>query len=163
MISIIKNKTKVWHDETSFLYMIMVIYLLLPIAYGVYLMLDATMLQCDIATILNDNPVEAINLLVNISGFYSAYVVYQFAKSERIKLNYLALTVLFIAQLCFMNYIGALLLIIYVSRFLGIKKIKTVYKNAIAGKNLKVLLPALLVCFIAIITLCLRLRLGLLF
>lgn len=163
MIRVIKNTSKAWHNETYFLYMIMTIYLLLPIAYGAYLMLDAVMLNCDIATILNENPIEAINLLVNISGIYSSYVVYQFAKSERKKMNYFALTVLFIAQICFMNYVGALLLIIYVSRFLGIKNIKEIYINATAGKNFKVLLPALLVCFIAIITLFLRLRLDLLF
>lgn len=162
-MKVFQNTTKVWQNETSFLYMVMVIYLLLPIAYGAYLMLDAMMLQSDIATILNGNAVEAINLLVNISGIYSGYVVYQYAKSERMKMNYLALFVLFIAQLCFMNYVGVLLLIIYVSRFLGFKKLKEIYKNTTSGKNFKVLLPALLVCFVAAFTLFLRFRLGLLF
>lgn len=162
MIRMLQSTCRVWDHESTYLHMVMAIFILLPIAYGAYLLMDAMMLQTSIAVILNDNAVEAINLLINLSGVYSAYAIYQYNQVNRNKSCYLAILILLIAQICFLNYVGALLLIIYVSRFIGWKKTINTYKKAASGRTMKVLLPALLVCLIAFITLGLKLQLGLL-
>lgn len=163
MIRMIQSTTNVWNNERTFLNLVVGLSLAIPIAYGAYLMLDTMMLQTDIATLLQDNTVEAINLLVNLSVVYVAYGIYQYNKSVRRKVSYIAFSLLFIAQICFLNLVGVLLFIIYIVRFIGFKHLLQAYANAETGRNLKLLLPAMFVCFVAVITLYLRFQLGFLF
>lgn len=163
MIRALKNGFRVWEEEKSYLTMISVIFVLLSLAYCLYLSMDMMMLKTDIMTLMNDNPIEAINMMINACSIYVAYTIYQYNRNTRVKSHYIALGLVGIALVCFLNYFGLLLLIIYVARFIGFKNIKRTFKNAAPGVDLKVLLPAVLVCFIAVITLFLRFQLGLLF
>lgn len=158
-----KQVTRVWSENTIYLQMMIVCFFMIPLAYFMYLSMSAGMMNSDIMTLLTQSSVEGINLLVNISMFYGAYVIRQYMHHEQERTSLIALGILFLSQLCFLNPFTCFLLFFYVNRFIGWKDIKAYYNSLHKAVQMKALLPAFLVLFVGIITLFLKIKLQILF
>lgn len=155
--------TRIWKEDTMYLQMMIVCFFLIPIAYFMYLSMSASILNLDIMTLLTQSSVEGINLLVNISMFYGAFVIRHYMHHGEERASLLAMGILFLSQICFLNPFTCFLFILYVNRFIGWKECKEYYCGLHKGIQWKALLPALLVLFIGIITFALKIKLQILF
>lgn len=163
MVKCMNQITRIWKDNQIYLQMVMVLFFLLPIGYFAYLSMSASMLNSDIMTLLTNSAVEGVNLIVNISMFYGAYVIKVFLQHENEKSSCIAFVLLLLAQLLFLNPFTCFLLMFYISRFIGFKQLSAYYHTTVSGINWKVILPALLVLVVSILTLILKFKLQMVF
>lgn len=154
--------TRVWKNETCYLQCMMVIFFIIPVLYFAYLSMSAAMLQTDIMTLLTQSTKEGINLIVNVSMFYGAYALHEITKQSQNRGSCIALGLLFLSQLCFLNTFTIVMMIFFVTNFIGWKQLKHYYQSIQRGWNWRIILPSVLLLVVSMITLMLKLKLQML-
>ncbi len=145
-------------NEKNFLNLQVVVFLVLPVLYLVYLQMTNMVTGVGIKGIYAQNPLEGLNLLMNASNVYSAYVIYHYRKNQYIKGNFLAYIVVGIAQIFMMNAVGILMMLYSICYFTGLSGIKKCFAEYPWGKNYKIIFSAGLVFVISLILLAVRIK-----
>lgn len=163
MIRCMSQVTRILKEERLFLQMVMVIFFLLPLAYFAYLSMSAAMLQSDLMHLLSQSSVEGVHLIVNVSMFYSAYAIRLYLREGESRYANIAITLLGIAQILFLNPCTIFLLFFYIAHFHGWKEWKNRLFHTCDKGKWAILVPSVFVLLLAVITFVLKIKMQILF
>lgn len=155
--------SSIYHEEITFLQVMIVVFFLQPIAYFAYLSMSAAMLQSDWMSLLAQSTVEGLNLIVNISMFYSAYALRRYLHLEERSQAVGLISILLLAQILFLNPFTVVMLGYYITHFIGWKQYKSRITNMQIKQDWQGFFCALLVLGLALVTLVLKVKLQILF
>ncbi|AMC92995.1 hypothetical protein AOC36_03050 [Erysipelothrix larvae] len=151
---------KIVNDENIYLMLVCSLFIFVPAAYLLYLSMSVYALNTNLSTLLNNSSVESINLIVNISSIYSAFVIFKIREKKEYKNEMIAFAIVFVSQIILMNQLAIMVLFFYIYNFIGIKNIKKHYIKANKSKDKKIILLALFVLLIAMTTLIIKIKIG---
>lgn len=156
------NLMSIRNDESKVLNCILIMFIILPMLYGVNIIILSNSLQVNFMNIFTSSITETINLMVYSACFLGAYVVKEYQGNKESFANRISLGITLISNIIFMNFLASIALIYYIHKFIGFKNI-FVKDKVKDKKEIKALIVSILIFIVSLIVIVTKLRLQILF
>lgn len=149
-------------NPDMYINMLIAVFIIFPLCYILYLQMSAMMLATDIMTLIEKNNQEGVNIIVNFTALYAAFTMHKYKKDMRQKNAIVSFGLILFAQVFFLNMVTFIMMVFYIRHYIGWRNMKVYYCNAEACRNIPMFFCAMMVFMISIVTLWLKLKMGML-